>query len=183
MQECLDDWDMTAPERDHRHVSHLHALYPSNQINRNTPELLAAPPTPLDPLLVVPGRHDLNMTALADAIDLHQVLGGLLDHIEDLNAESIDPPPGEAAADPVDEPAAEALPHALGYLRESGSQNDGAEHGSDTNKPGGVRAWRNSICTSAEAESITVIPTPIPTTWSRQKTGSLLLLHAHRPKL
>jgi alpha-L-fucosidase 2 len=43
LQEWLDDWDMQAPERHHRHVSHLYGLYPSDQINvRDTPELAAA---------------------------------------------------------------------------------------------------------------------------------------------
>jgi alpha-L-fucosidase 2 len=43
LQEWLDDWDMEAPEPDHRHVSHLYALFPSEQINlRRTPELAAA---------------------------------------------------------------------------------------------------------------------------------------------
>jgi len=43
LQEWLDDWDLEAPEPDHRHVSHLYALFPSEQINlRQTPELAAA---------------------------------------------------------------------------------------------------------------------------------------------
>ena len=43
LQEWQDDWDMDAPEIDHRHVSHLYALHPSSQINlRETPELAAA---------------------------------------------------------------------------------------------------------------------------------------------
>jgi alpha-L-fucosidase 2 len=43
LQEWLEDWDMQAPERHHRHVSHLYALYPSDQIDlRATPELAAA---------------------------------------------------------------------------------------------------------------------------------------------
>ena len=33
LQEWLDDWDMTAPERQHRHVSHLYAVYPSAQLS------------------------------------------------------------------------------------------------------------------------------------------------------
>jgi alpha-L-fucosidase 2 len=32
LQEWLDDWDLEAPERQHRHVSHLYAVFPSNQI-------------------------------------------------------------------------------------------------------------------------------------------------------
>jgi alpha-L-fucosidase 2 len=43
LQEWLDDWDMKAPEMQHRHVSHLYGLYPSNQITkRGTPDLFAA---------------------------------------------------------------------------------------------------------------------------------------------
>lgn len=43
LQEWQADWDMQAPERHHRHVSHLYALHPSSQINlRDTPELAAA---------------------------------------------------------------------------------------------------------------------------------------------
>jgi alpha-L-fucosidase 2 len=43
LQEWLEDWDLQAPELHHRHVSHLYALYPSDQINlRRTPELAAA---------------------------------------------------------------------------------------------------------------------------------------------
>jgi alpha-L-fucosidase 2 len=43
LQEWMEDWDMEAPERDHRHVSHLYALFPSEQITaRRTPELAAA---------------------------------------------------------------------------------------------------------------------------------------------
>ena len=43
LQEWLEDWDLEAPEPDHRHVSHLYALFPSEQINlRQTPELAAA---------------------------------------------------------------------------------------------------------------------------------------------
>jgi alpha-L-fucosidase 2 len=43
LQEWLDDWDLEAPERQHRHVSHLYGLFPSNQITpRATPELFAA---------------------------------------------------------------------------------------------------------------------------------------------
>jgi alpha-L-fucosidase 2 len=43
LQEWLDDWDMEAPEREHRHVSHVYALFPSDQISpRTTPELAAA---------------------------------------------------------------------------------------------------------------------------------------------
>jgi alpha-L-fucosidase 2 len=43
LQEWLEDWDMQAPEPHHRHVSHLYALFPSDQINlRRTPELAAA---------------------------------------------------------------------------------------------------------------------------------------------
>lgn len=40
LQEWLDDWDK--PDDHHRHVSHLYGLFPSEQITRKTPELLAA---------------------------------------------------------------------------------------------------------------------------------------------
>jgi alpha-L-fucosidase 2 len=43
LQEWLDDWDLEAPERQHRHVSHLYAVFPSNQITQSmTPDLFAA---------------------------------------------------------------------------------------------------------------------------------------------
>ncbi|WP_196260763.1 glycoside hydrolase family 95 protein [Pelagibacterium limicola] len=43
LQEWLEDWDMQAPEMDHRHVSHLYGLYPSLQISLSgTPEYAAA---------------------------------------------------------------------------------------------------------------------------------------------
>ena len=43
LQEWLDDWDLEAPERQHRHVSHLYGLFPANQITpRGTPELFSA---------------------------------------------------------------------------------------------------------------------------------------------
>lgn len=43
LQEWREDWDMQAPEMDHRHVSHLYAVYPSGQIDTvDTPELAAA---------------------------------------------------------------------------------------------------------------------------------------------
>ena len=42
LQEWLDDWDLEAPERQHRHVSHLYGLFPSNQITRSTPDLFKA---------------------------------------------------------------------------------------------------------------------------------------------
>lgn len=43
LQEWQEDWDMDAPERHHRHVSHLYALHPSSQINlRDTPALAVA---------------------------------------------------------------------------------------------------------------------------------------------
>jgi alpha-L-fucosidase 2 len=43
LQEWMEDWDMEAPEPDHRHVSHLYALYPADQITlRRTPELAKA---------------------------------------------------------------------------------------------------------------------------------------------
>ncbi|MBB4614911.1 glycoside hydrolase family 95 protein [Novosphingobium taihuense] len=43
LQEWLEDWDEAAPEQDHRHVSHLYALYPSHQIDPDgTPDLARA---------------------------------------------------------------------------------------------------------------------------------------------
>lgn len=43
LQEWREDWDAQAPEPDHRHVSHLYALFPSDQIDpERTPELAAA---------------------------------------------------------------------------------------------------------------------------------------------
>jgi alpha-L-fucosidase 2 len=43
LQEWLEDWDLEAPERQHRHVSHLYGLFPSNQITpREAPDLFAA---------------------------------------------------------------------------------------------------------------------------------------------
>ena len=43
LQEWLEDWDMKAPEMNHRHVSHLYGLYPGREITlRGTPELAAA---------------------------------------------------------------------------------------------------------------------------------------------
>jgi alpha-L-fucosidase 2 len=43
LQEWLHDWDAIAPEQNHRHVSHLYGLFPSNQISPyHTPDLFAA---------------------------------------------------------------------------------------------------------------------------------------------
>ena len=43
LQEWLDDWDAQAPEQQHRHISHLYALFPSAQITpRGTPEFAEA---------------------------------------------------------------------------------------------------------------------------------------------
>ena len=43
LQEWLEDWDMKAGERHHRHVSHLYGLFPGRDITlRGTPELAAA---------------------------------------------------------------------------------------------------------------------------------------------
>ena len=43
LQEWLEDWDLQAPELRHRHISHLYALHPSEQITiEDTPELAAA---------------------------------------------------------------------------------------------------------------------------------------------
>jgi alpha-L-fucosidase 2 len=49
LQEWLEDWDDAAPEQNHRHVSHLYAVYPGSQINvRDTPELAHAAKVTLD---------------------------------------------------------------------------------------------------------------------------------------
>ncbi|NBW08068.1 MAG: glycoside hydrolase family 95 protein [Caulobacteraceae bacterium] len=49
LQEWREDWDLTAPEPNHRHVSHLYAVYPSRQINvLTTPELATAAKKSLD---------------------------------------------------------------------------------------------------------------------------------------
>jgi alpha-L-fucosidase 2 len=43
LQEWLEDWDLEVPEIRHRHISHLYALHPSDQITvEHTPELAAA---------------------------------------------------------------------------------------------------------------------------------------------
>ncbi|AJP72734.1 glycoside hydrolase family 95 protein [Sphingomonas hengshuiensis] len=43
LQEWFEDWDMEAPEINHRHVSHLYALYPGDQISlQRTPALAKA---------------------------------------------------------------------------------------------------------------------------------------------
>jgi alpha-L-fucosidase 2 len=43
LQEWIDDWDLEAPERQHRHVSHLYGVFPGNQITAwRTPELFEA---------------------------------------------------------------------------------------------------------------------------------------------
>jgi alpha-L-fucosidase 2 len=49
LQEWLEDWDASATDQRHRHVSHLYAVYPSGQINvRDTPELAQAARVTLD---------------------------------------------------------------------------------------------------------------------------------------
>jgi alpha-L-fucosidase 2 len=43
LQEWLEDWNLKAGDRHHRHVSHLYGLYPGRDITwRGTPELAAA---------------------------------------------------------------------------------------------------------------------------------------------
>ncbi len=43
LQEWLEDWDKKSGDLQHRHISHLYALFPSSQITpRSTPELAAA---------------------------------------------------------------------------------------------------------------------------------------------
>jgi alpha-L-fucosidase 2 len=49
LQEWLEDWDMTALEPKHRHVSHLYGVYPSAQLSSGTtPALTAAARRSLD---------------------------------------------------------------------------------------------------------------------------------------
>ena len=49
LQEWLEDWDAEAPEPQHRHVSHLYAVYPSHQLNvRDTPAMIRAAQVSLD---------------------------------------------------------------------------------------------------------------------------------------
>ncbi len=49
LQEWLEDWDMEAPEPRHRHISHLYAVHPSEQITlEDTPELATAARRSLD---------------------------------------------------------------------------------------------------------------------------------------
>jgi len=49
LQEWLEDWDARAPEQQHRHVSHLYAVYPSAQLNvRDTPAFIKAAQTSLN---------------------------------------------------------------------------------------------------------------------------------------
>ncbi|MBL8264779.1 glycoside hydrolase family 95 protein, partial [Steroidobacter sp.] len=49
LQEWLEDWDANVPEINHRHVSHLYGLYPSNQISvDHTPALATAARHSLD---------------------------------------------------------------------------------------------------------------------------------------
>ena len=42
LQEWLEDWDMQAPERHHRHVSHLYGLFPGEDISYSGDKALAA---------------------------------------------------------------------------------------------------------------------------------------------
>ena len=83
-QEWLEDWDVEAPEQDHRHVSHLYAVYPSDQVNvRDTPALAEAARVTLNT------RGDKSTgwatawrlclwARLADAERAHSILLGLL---------------------------------------------------------------------------------------------------------
>ncbi|SCX22117.1 hypothetical protein DSM25558_3071 [Agrobacterium sp. DSM 25558] len=49
LQEWLEDWDLDAPEPQHRHVSHLYGVYPSQQIDTlETPDLARAAEISLD---------------------------------------------------------------------------------------------------------------------------------------
>jgi alpha-L-fucosidase 2 len=42
LQEWMEDWDLDVPEIQHRHVSHLYALYPGHEIGPETPALYKA---------------------------------------------------------------------------------------------------------------------------------------------
>jgi alpha-L-fucosidase 2 len=42
LQEWLEEIDLSVPEPDHRHVSHLYGLFPSSQIRKDTPDLFTA---------------------------------------------------------------------------------------------------------------------------------------------
>lgn len=42
LMEWKEDWDTHAPDQDHRHVSHLFGLYPSNQISPDSAPVLAS---------------------------------------------------------------------------------------------------------------------------------------------
>ncbi|MFA6292433.1 MAG: glycoside hydrolase family 95 protein, partial [Victivallales bacterium] len=85
LQEWLEDWDMEAKEQQHRHVSHLYALFPSAQITpESTPELAKAAAKTLD----VRGDIStgwaiawrLNLQArLRDAERAYRILRALLD--------------------------------------------------------------------------------------------------------
>ncbi|MGO6694375.1 hypothetical protein ACCS54_20850 [Rhizobium johnstonii] len=49
VEEWLEDWDIDVSEMDHRHVSHLHAVYPGLAVDTiETPELAAASKRSLD---------------------------------------------------------------------------------------------------------------------------------------
>ena len=48
LQEWLDDWDMKVPNKHHRHISHLYAVYPGAQITTQTPKFLNAAIKSLD---------------------------------------------------------------------------------------------------------------------------------------
>jgi alpha-L-fucosidase 2 len=84
LQEWLEDWDASAPDPHHRHVSHLYAVYPSSQVNvRDTPTLIDAAKVSLR------RRGDLATgwgtawrlclwARMGDGEHAHQVLKGLL---------------------------------------------------------------------------------------------------------
>lgn len=55
LQEWYEDFEESEPG--HRHVSHLYGVYPGNEINENTPELLAAVVASLDRRLANGGGH------------------------------------------------------------------------------------------------------------------------------
>ena len=85
LQEWQEDWDVEAPEQQHRHISHLYALFPSAQITvRGTPELAAAAAKSLEP------RGDISTgwaigwrincwARLQDGDRAHRIIKALLD--------------------------------------------------------------------------------------------------------
>lgn len=91
LQEWLEDFDEAEPN--HRHTSHLIALYPENQISpRKTPELAAAVRVTLERRIHQPNWEDTEWSRanlvnyyarLLDAEEAHRQLVGLIAHAAD----------------------------------------------------------------------------------------------------